>query len=697
MDNSLVAAGQMIENRIKKSTKRMYAGYIRKFKNWGVQNGLQIVEDDGELILPIDTDILMRFFSFIGNNGIHVNDGGQLTDINNNAVTREEEGKATKATTTVGAVRSAFKDYYKMRLMRMPEAQETKLTSFIAGFKRSVAQLKLEGYMDVREGRSPISFPGYKALANAILRGCPINRSSHWLQYIMPWPFHILCWNLIARSCSVGDLMLQHLRWKNDCLTIVLPKHKRDQGGDQVFDRHVYANPLQPSICPILSLAVYTFCKPFRNPSDRMLSFDGTRCEKQFSDLLATTVQGLSEGEKMLLGARPEDIGTHSYRKGASTYALSVVGGPHPVTVYIRAGWSLGTVKDRYIHSGEGNDQLAGRVLAGLPITDDGFGALPPHFASPELSMDWDEIMPSYANYPESFQTCIPFLLASLVYHQDWLRSHLHQSHPLFSQRVFTSGSLERLKPSVIAGYGVDETFGMMATGIPHHILLAEKIRSVEYEMKHGVKRQIQDMNECIHSRLDELPSKLSTTLRSEFSIRGVVSITRRDVEDIVASLRQDINQLNVPREAPTIETPVVQQETFQHFCWGERFHPVPEDFQFPQPLDVKTIWDLWWYGDISKRIRPYHFIKAFDLQTKVESSALSKARKVISRIEQVGRTEPGGKVVSQMTKTESDEFFTRSFLLLTAELGRSHQVAIGELSYITVYDLIQRHGRMQA
>jgi hypothetical protein len=81
MDNSLVAAGQMIENRIKKSTKRMYAGYIRKFKNWGVQNGLQIVEDDGELILPIDTDILMRFFSFIGNNGIHVNDGGQLADI----------------------------------------------------------------------------------------------------------------------------------------------------------------------------------------------------------------------------------------------------------------------------------------------------------------------------------------------------------------------------------------------------------------------------------------------------------------------------------------------------------------------------------------------------------------------------------------------------------------------------------------
>ena len=86
-----------------------------------------------------------------------------------------------------------------------------------------------------------------------------------------------------------------------------------------------------------------------------------------------------------------------------------------------------------------------------------------------------------------------------------------------------------------------------------------------------------------------------------------------------------------------------------------------------------------------------------FDLQTKVESCALSKARKVISRIEQVGRTEPVGKVVSQMTKTESDEFFTRAFLLLTAELGRIHQVAIGELSYITVYDLIQRHGRMQA
>ena len=83
MDLSLQAAGQMIENRIKKKTKKMYSNYIRKFVSWGHQNGIVVTDPDGELTLPVDTDILLRFFSFIANNGIHMNADGQLTDMNN--------------------------------------------------------------------------------------------------------------------------------------------------------------------------------------------------------------------------------------------------------------------------------------------------------------------------------------------------------------------------------------------------------------------------------------------------------------------------------------------------------------------------------------------------------------------------------------------------------------------------------------
>ena len=50
------------------------------------------------------------------------------------------------------------------------------------------------------------------------------------------------------------------------------------------------------------------------------------------------------------------------------------------VQVYLRAGWSLGNVQDRYIFAGPGGDQIVGRTVSGLPVTDRTFSILPPHF-----------------------------------------------------------------------------------------------------------------------------------------------------------------------------------------------------------------------------------------------------------------------------------------------------------------------------
>ena len=173
----------------------------------------------------------------------------------------------------------------------------------------------------------------------------------------------------MARSCSIGDLMLQHIRWHNDALVCTLPKHKGDQVGDKIVDRHVFANPLNPVICPILSLGVLLFCKPFREHGGLQQVFEGNRSECRFSEILSCILADLSEASKLLLGANIQDLGTHSGRKGSSSFALSMIGGPTPVQVFLRAGWSLGNVPDRYLFSGEGGDQLSGRCVCGLPIT----------------------------------------------------------------------------------------------------------------------------------------------------------------------------------------------------------------------------------------------------------------------------------------------------------------------------------------
>jgi hypothetical protein len=206
--------------------------------------------------------------------------------------------------------------------------------------------------MKIQEGRSPITFIGYNLLSRQILIHQPIGRSASWQQSIFAWPFLIFCWNLLARSCSVGEIMLAHMHWKNDALVCTLPKHKGDQAGDKIVDRHVFANPLNPVVCPILALGVLVLCKPLHLFDGSQQVFEGNRSECRFSEILSVILGEVSESQKMLLGSDVKDIGTHSARKGASTHALGMVGGPTPVQVFLRAGWSLGNVKDRYLFAG---------------------------------------------------------------------------------------------------------------------------------------------------------------------------------------------------------------------------------------------------------------------------------------------------------------------------------------------------------
>ena len=51
-----------------------------------------------------------------------------------------------------------------------------------------------------------------------------------------------------------------------------------------------------------------------------------------------------------------------------------------------------------------------------------------------------DPVICPISYYPLTFRVALPRLLASLVYHQDWLKNKLPFTHPLFQQRVWTSG-----------------------------------------------------------------------------------------------------------------------------------------------------------------------------------------------------------------------------------------------------------------
>ena len=65
----------------------------------------------------------------------------------------------------------------------------------------------------------------------------------------------------------------------------------------------------------------------------------------------------------------------HSGRKGGVTYLLSTIDEPNPLAVYIRPGWMLGNIQDRYVMGGQGEVELCGRLLAGHCLDSRTLGA----------------------------------------------------------------------------------------------------------------------------------------------------------------------------------------------------------------------------------------------------------------------------------------------------------------------------------
>lgn len=78
----------------------------------------------------------------------------------------------------------------------------------------------------------------------------------------------------------------------------------------------------------------------------------------------------------------------------------------------------------------------------------------------------WLEMLPNYASYPNSFRCTLPFLLASVVYHNAWLRANLDARHPLFNSRLYTAGYYQKFADKVLTGNIRCEASKLVATGV---------------------------------------------------------------------------------------------------------------------------------------------------------------------------------------------------------------------------------------
>jgi hypothetical protein len=474
-------------------------------------------------------------------------------------------------------------------------------------------------------------------------------------------------------------------------MVIDMSRQKADQTGEKITPKHVYANPFNPTVCPILSIALHLFSISFRPENEyKNLVYIGAPYDV-FTKWLSSSLEELE-----LLGHSPKDFGTHSFRKGIATYCSGFIGGPSIIAIFLRAGWSLGQVQDRYITYSDGGDHLCGRVAAGLDFNGGSkFAVLPPHFPDCSVLSDeeWNLVAPGYRDYPPGFQSCIPYFLAQVVWHHDWIQLRLPRKHPIFTSRLFVSGLISRLKNHLIkpTTSGRCETTGMIATGVPNHIDLIRQIESLEKENVH-LQTNISSFQAAI---MNDLPTRLSEVLVSNFNIEGIQQMSRNE---FTALLSQEFEKHRLNMTA-SIDTPQENQSIddsggagFMSWQWGGQLNrPVPENWTMPLGK-VKNICDLFITGIPTLRIRPFRLIKSRYLSRK-DQSKFVKAEAVFNFIVKTAKSHNTMQNTTVLTVPIWDDIFTiimPTIVLKISEVKHKVLERPGELSYITFYDYIR-------
>lgn len=490
------------------------------------------------------------------------------------------------------------------------------LSKYSSGRRRMNAENRANGEEADYEGKLPIDLLEYKSLARAALES-GINPKDARLYH----GYLILCWNLIARSSTVADILWNNIGWLGDCVTVLYERGKTNQDGMNKVPWHIYANPKDPLICSVLAIGL-KLCTETDTFDGRIFKvFPSSTSDNSFSLWIRKTADKLAEDPEILLSVPADRIGTHSLRKGAATYVKGLNDGPNSDSIKLRMEHKLGGCDYRYIFRGAGDDMLVGRSVSGMDTTSAEMGVLPPHF---KCHVDVSEVICQaiIARSTNSLKRAFPFLIASVVYHWEWLHSNLPKTHPFFLSRIVTSGVYPSWKPLVITGLFECPETGMRASGLPKIVLNILETKKVQDAVK-DVPQQTADIV------LSAISSVGNVHLYNDDVMNRSVNPRLERIEREISSLVQSSTQLRAQSSTPTSPATL----TFNSYTWGGRIHQYPKDFEFPAENCVK-MWNLWLFGDGNVVNTPYYCLNGTFMHERFQTR-LSKTRRVLNAVQE--------------------------------------------------------------
>lgn len=498
------------------------------------------------------------------------------------------------------------------------------LKKMMTGLRKSIIQQKKDLGLSVSEGKDSLSFEGYRLTCELMLK-----ESTQESIFALAWL--TTQWNLISRSEATETICFSQLFWSADNLKVYFAKHKSDQFGTNKDEpRHMYSNPIIPTVCPVRALATYFMLYP-DIVSEGGRIFPGSEQRTRFGRIFHYFLTNYAE-LYFACGIDPKEIGTHSIRKGAATYCCTVAHpGPPVVSVCLRAGWSLGKVKERYLKYGEAGDELVGRTLTGISPESTQFGISPVFFApTNDAEVVSNNLIKSiFPRHPPSLKRFLNICIASFVYHEEFTKGIIdNRNSPVLSLPYFSLASLIRERRALVTtALSWEHKEGCPPlTGIPIQCTILNKLYEIQ-KFQEGLpaqligqiiealdKRMVGDASSIlarrVMERVEKIGDEIEKKLHTEYNIGNKSSILNED---------QSLMRRTMFREkddAPSENQPRLlfpDEGIFVHFWDGEQ-RTVPKDFRFPKKMTLQALWTNWHIPSLGDKVSAYKHIKTADL-----------------------------------------------------------------------------------
>ena len=179
--------------------------------------------------------------------------------------TRKKDNGSILSKSAYRAMQSSLMYLHKRARYEVDEDFRRDMSLFNKGMKRKVVKDKIEAGVSLEEGKKKMNINVFKLM-------CSKFAESGTEDAMFAHLYLILEWNLMARSDNCKILRLAHLEWRHDSLVFFFGKTKVDQTGEASDSPwHVYSNPFEPHLCPVLTLAKYLLSNPDLVTSDARL------------------------------------------------------------------------------------------------------------------------------------------------------------------------------------------------------------------------------------------------------------------------------------------------------------------------------------------------------------------------------------------------------------------------------------------